>query len=336
VPEPTSLLIEEGGRVRRVKLDGLPAIVGRDETCDIVLEDPSCSRRHLRLEAAALGCAAVDLDSSNGTLLDGAKVRRALLRRGAELRIGDAKITYLGGGADAEVKPPAAAASPAELARAAGRRPTRDDDGSGAPPEEGGPAEAPPPPPVSARTKAAANAVSLVIVVVLNLAAFFAFKTFFKSEPRQIVYETPAPPRPVIVDGKDTRAPDPEESARAAYRAAAAEADALAAEDLFDGAYRVLKAYLAAHGAAASADEAIRKIGELKSEQNRRLGNCLDNAESQAKLGATTTARKILELARKIAGETPDDRLASAEATILAAEAAAAAAASRPKSPPGK
>ena len=45
-------------------------VIGRDETCDIVLEDSFVSRRHVRLDLSEDGdCKLVDLGSTNGTFL---------------------------------------------------------------------------------------------------------------------------------------------------------------------------------------------------------------------------------------------------------------------------
>lgn len=45
-------------------------VIGRDETCDIVLEDSFVSRRHVRLDLSEDGdCRLVDLGSTNGTFI---------------------------------------------------------------------------------------------------------------------------------------------------------------------------------------------------------------------------------------------------------------------------
>ncbi len=343
MPEATSLLIEEGGRVRRIKLESLPAVVGRDESCEVVITDPAASRRHLRLESAALGCAAVDLGSSNGTTLDGDRIKRVLLKRGAELRIGDAKLTYLGGGADAEPPPQGEAATSAALKRTSparsvpetdlGRRSDTDATLDGAPPDPGDAAAPIFSPPVSARTKAAANAVSLAIIVALNLGAFYLFKKYTTPEPRPVTYEAPTPPAPVLIDGREPAPPDPEAVARAAWLSTADEVAELVADDRFEGAFNVIKRFLSVHGSTAVAGDALVRIGELRAEKDLRLRNCLDNAETQAKLGSVTTARKIMVLAVKIAGSDPPERLATTEAFVAAAEARAA---SRPPTPEKK
>ncbi len=49
---------------------------GRDASCEVSTLDPVASRNHVRFEPAAMGWTLVDLDSSNGTLLNGVRVKR--------------------------------------------------------------------------------------------------------------------------------------------------------------------------------------------------------------------------------------------------------------------
>lgn len=52
-------------------LDGNTATVGRELTCEIVIQEPEVSRQHLRLRRSEEGFTAEDLGSTNGTLLNG-------------------------------------------------------------------------------------------------------------------------------------------------------------------------------------------------------------------------------------------------------------------------
>lgn len=52
--------------------DGRSYLLGRGESCDLVIEDPRVSRRHLRLAGTTSGWTLTDLDSKNGTTVDGA------------------------------------------------------------------------------------------------------------------------------------------------------------------------------------------------------------------------------------------------------------------------
>jgi hypothetical protein len=67
-------------------------LVGRDRACDVRLDDPTVSRRHAQLfhrEGAWVIC---DMDSMNGTRLNGRRVGRAPLHPGDELRLGRQRL----------------------------------------------------------------------------------------------------------------------------------------------------------------------------------------------------------------------------------------------------
>jgi hypothetical protein len=67
-----------------------PLVLGRSPDCQVVIDHPSVSRAHARIDAGADGEHAIaDLGSSNGTFVNGARVERATLRDGDVLRLGD-------------------------------------------------------------------------------------------------------------------------------------------------------------------------------------------------------------------------------------------------------
>ena len=64
-------------------------ILGRGDTCDVVVNDANASRNHAQLSQDATGRWKIaDLDSTNGTQLNGSPVVRALLRDGDRLTVG--------------------------------------------------------------------------------------------------------------------------------------------------------------------------------------------------------------------------------------------------------
>jgi pSer/pThr/pTyr-binding forkhead associated (FHA) protein/tetratricopeptide (TPR) repeat protein len=65
--------------------------VGRTEDNDVVLDDPSISRRHsqIRLSATCDRITVLDLRSSNGTFVEGQRVKRAECEDGTIVRFGD-------------------------------------------------------------------------------------------------------------------------------------------------------------------------------------------------------------------------------------------------------
>jgi pSer/pThr/pTyr-binding forkhead associated (FHA) protein len=63
-------------------------LVGREPTCDVVLNDGSVSRKHARLEKRGRTWMVVDQGSANGTFVDSQRVAETALRTGQELRFG--------------------------------------------------------------------------------------------------------------------------------------------------------------------------------------------------------------------------------------------------------
>jgi hypothetical protein len=78
-----------------VELEGTVAILGRDPSCDLVLNDVKCSRRHAVVEAGPQGLAIRDTGSANGVFLNGKKVDRSPLSEGDVFRLGDVLLTVL-------------------------------------------------------------------------------------------------------------------------------------------------------------------------------------------------------------------------------------------------
>ena len=71
--------------------------VGRAADNDLLLFDPEVSRHHARLEPAGAGWRVVDLDSTNGTWVNGHRVRRAPIAPGDELAFGGARFDVVPG-----------------------------------------------------------------------------------------------------------------------------------------------------------------------------------------------------------------------------------------------
>lgn len=70
-------------------------ILGRGPMCDIVLPEPSVSRRHAQVSLADGRCFLADLGSGNGTFLNGKQIAAPMpLADGDELRVGAALFEY--------------------------------------------------------------------------------------------------------------------------------------------------------------------------------------------------------------------------------------------------
>ncbi|MEM0925323.1 MAG: GGDEF domain-containing protein [Planctomycetota bacterium] len=73
-------------------------VIGRDEGADLVIRDSSVSRQHAVLCRSESGYSIEDLDSTNGTVVAGQKVRRIELSTGDTIQIGSFLFKYLSAG----------------------------------------------------------------------------------------------------------------------------------------------------------------------------------------------------------------------------------------------
>lgn len=69
-------------------------VVGRADTCDVVIPDPGVSRQHARVHRGPEGTELLDLGSTNGTYVNGRRVVRCLLRHGDRVQVGGALLEY--------------------------------------------------------------------------------------------------------------------------------------------------------------------------------------------------------------------------------------------------
>lgn len=74
-------------------LDAACLTLGRAPDCGLVFGDDTVSRHHARLELRDGRWFLVDLDSSNGTLVNGRRVRDAEVRVGDRIGLGAARFT---------------------------------------------------------------------------------------------------------------------------------------------------------------------------------------------------------------------------------------------------
>jgi hypothetical protein len=73
---------------RRVPVDAGTLVLGRSSACDLVLDDANASRRHAELRRRGDSITIVDLDSTNGTAVNGKRVREQALTPGDKITIG--------------------------------------------------------------------------------------------------------------------------------------------------------------------------------------------------------------------------------------------------------
>ncbi len=68
-------------------------LVGGHKDCDLVIQDPLVSRRHLEIALVADGVRLRDLDSRNGTFIGEHRVAQAIVAPGTEVVVGDTVLT---------------------------------------------------------------------------------------------------------------------------------------------------------------------------------------------------------------------------------------------------
>jgi len=88
---PAALVLADG---RRVQLGENPVRIGRLPDCAIPLSDSQASRHHAEVRPSDHGFVVVDLDSLNGTTVNGVVVHEKKLEDGDEILIGETAIRY--------------------------------------------------------------------------------------------------------------------------------------------------------------------------------------------------------------------------------------------------
>ena len=68
--------------------------IGRSSECAVVFPDPSVSREHARIGRQGEHFQVIDLDSSNGTFVNGARVDKSSLRDGDRVQVGTVVVCF--------------------------------------------------------------------------------------------------------------------------------------------------------------------------------------------------------------------------------------------------
>ncbi len=82
------MMVSADGKSKEIQVKGLPAVIGRDETCKIRVPVANVSRRHCELLEADDELIVRDAGSSNGTYVNGSKVKQTELAPGDVLTVG--------------------------------------------------------------------------------------------------------------------------------------------------------------------------------------------------------------------------------------------------------
>ena len=77
----------------RLRLTEAHTVVGRGGA-DIIIDDPALSRRHFEVETRGNEFFIRDLDSSNGTFVNGDQIRETPLSAGDKIQVGETTLTF--------------------------------------------------------------------------------------------------------------------------------------------------------------------------------------------------------------------------------------------------
>ncbi|MCB9593303.1 MAG: sigma 54-interacting transcriptional regulator [Sandaracinaceae bacterium] len=88
------LVVDGPDRGVEVEIQATKLTIGSSSSNDLVLQDTTVSRRHALLAVEGDRYVLRDLESTNGTVLDGTPVKEAYLAPGARIRLGDTEILF--------------------------------------------------------------------------------------------------------------------------------------------------------------------------------------------------------------------------------------------------
>jgi pSer/pThr/pTyr-binding forkhead associated (FHA) protein len=94
-PRYALVLATEGGQEARVVVRGSQFSIGRGPDNDLVLSDPSVSRSHLLIRFEQGSHVAQDLESRNGTMVNGRAATSTPLTGGESLRLGEVVLRFI-------------------------------------------------------------------------------------------------------------------------------------------------------------------------------------------------------------------------------------------------
>jgi FHA domain-containing protein len=75
-------------------IDRQSVVIGRSKDCDIRLDDPNASRRHAEVRQEGTAYWLVDLDSTNGTTVNGRRQQRARLENDDRITVGSTELVF--------------------------------------------------------------------------------------------------------------------------------------------------------------------------------------------------------------------------------------------------
>jgi len=90
-----SILVSKGPDAgRRVSVENERFLVGKDDACDLAIADPTVSRKHFEILKKGDSFLIRDLDSTNGTVLNGTRIREAFLSPSSRISMGNVEMIF--------------------------------------------------------------------------------------------------------------------------------------------------------------------------------------------------------------------------------------------------
>jgi pSer/pThr/pTyr-binding forkhead associated (FHA) protein len=75
-------------------IDKRRVVIGRSKDCDIQVRDSNVSRQHAEVRQEGTAYWLVDLDSTNGTEVNGRREKRAKLEDGDKITVGSTELLF--------------------------------------------------------------------------------------------------------------------------------------------------------------------------------------------------------------------------------------------------
>ena len=88
-------LVPQAAPTMQIRLTKMTSVVGREDHCDIVIDDSQISRRHCLLETSEQYVKVKDLGSSNGTFINGLPIKDGFLNAKDQLSLGSYQLTLV-------------------------------------------------------------------------------------------------------------------------------------------------------------------------------------------------------------------------------------------------
>jgi DNA-binding NtrC family response regulator len=86
--------VEPNGKSTDYEIDKDELVIGSADSSDVRIKHQTVSRKHCVIARTDSGYVLRDADSTNGTKVDGVRVKEAFLRPGADIRLGDAQVRF--------------------------------------------------------------------------------------------------------------------------------------------------------------------------------------------------------------------------------------------------